>query len=87
MHGPDGTDYHNAAEFIEVAPPVRVSFQHLKPVHRFRMLMTFAEEAGKTRLTWRMVFESPEETAPVREFIVRANEQNFDRLAAHLAAQ
>ena len=87
MHGPDGTDFPTEKRFVEFAPPARVAFDHLQRTHRFRMLMTFDEEAGRTRLTWRMVFESADETAPVREFIVRANEQNFDRLAAHLAAR
>ncbi|MBN9119541.1 MAG: SRPBCC family protein [Planctomycetes bacterium] len=86
MHGPDGTDYPNAAAFVEVAPPARVAFDHLDPVHGFRMTMTFDDEAGKTRLTWRMVFASAEEAGRVRGFVVPANEQNFDRLAAHLAA-
>ena len=85
MHGPDGTDYPNAKEFVEVGAPARIVFDHLDPVHWFRMTMTFDAEAGKTRLTWRMVFQSPEAAAPVRDFIVRANEQNFDRLADHLA--
>lgn len=85
MHGPDGTDYHNVAEFVEVVRPARIVFQHQKPVHRFRMTMTFTDEAGRTRLTWHMLFDSAEELSQIREFIGAANEQNFDRLAAHLA--
>ena len=49
------------------------------------MTMTFAEEAGRTRLTWRMLFESAAELERVRAFIPAANEQNFDRLQALLA--
>lgn len=86
MHGPDGTDYHNATEFIEVVEPERIVFRHLKPMHRFHMTMTFAEEAGKTRLTWRMRFESAAELERVRAFVPAANEQNFDRLEEQLAA-
>jgi hypothetical protein len=47
--------------------------------------MTFAAQDGKTRVTWRMVFESATECAAMRNFIAAANEQNFDRLAAQLA--
>jgi hypothetical protein len=32
-----------------------------------------------------MRFESADEFARIREFVVAANEQNFDRLAAHLS--
>jgi len=85
MRGPDGAVYENESKFTEVARPERVVFQHLEPVHQFQMAMTFAEESGKTRLTWCMTFESTNEFARVKNFIAEANEQNFDRLAAHLA--
>ena len=85
MHGPDGTDYHNATDFIEVVRPERIVFLHLKPMHRFQMTMTFAEEAGKTRLTWRMRFDSAAELERVKGFVPAANEQNFDRLEEQLA--
>jgi uncharacterized protein YndB with AHSA1/START domain len=85
MHGPDGVDYQIAKDFVEVVKPERIVLQHLGPVHRFRMTMTFAEHSGKTKLTWRMRFESAAETAKVRSFITEANEQNFDRLQTYLA--
>ena len=85
MHGPDGADYRNATDFIEVVRPERIVFLHLRPMHRFQMTMTFAEEAGQTRLTWRMLFESAAELDKVRQFVPVANEQNFDRLQAELA--
>jgi uncharacterized protein YndB with AHSA1/START domain len=40
MHGPDGTDSHNVSGFVEVVPAERVVYDHLEPVHRFRMTMT-----------------------------------------------
>ena len=85
MHGPDGTDYPNESVFVEVVDRERVVFDHLEPVHRFRMTITLADDGGKTRVTWRMAFDSAEEYARVKPFVVEANEQNFDRLAAHLA--
>ncbi|MDY3552550.1 SRPBCC family protein [Gemmata sp. JC717] len=85
MHGPDGSDYHNESVFAEVAEPSRVVFDHIEPVHRFRMSMTFDDESGRTRLTWRMRFEDAAEAQRVRGFVAAANEQNFDRLARHLA--
>jgi uncharacterized protein YndB with AHSA1/START domain len=86
MHAPDGKDYANESRFAEVVRPERIVFQHLEPVHGFRMTMTFSEQAGKTTLTWRMLFDSTDECAKVRSFITVANEQNFDRLQAHLNA-
>ena len=85
MHGPDGRDYQNACAFVDVVPNERIVFLHLSPVHRFRMAMTFAACGDRTELIWRMTFDS-HENAGFRDFITQANEQNFDRLEAHLAA-
>ena len=89
MHGPDGTDYPNAKDFIEVEKPGRIVFQHLDPKHRFTMTMSFEPlgNIGGTRLTWRMLFDPNEENGTLKGFIVEANEQNFDRLEAYLAAR
>ena len=87
MHGPDGTDYRNESVFAAVAAPERVVFDHLEPVHGFRMTMTFAQEGARTRLTWRMLFDRAEEADRVRGLVAAANEQNFDRLAEVLASE
>jgi uncharacterized protein YndB with AHSA1/START domain len=86
MHGPDGVDYKNESVFREVVEPERIVFSHLRPMHRFRVTATFADEAGKTRLVWHMLFESVTECQTVGRFAVEANEQNLDRLEAELAA-
>jgi uncharacterized protein YndB with AHSA1/START domain len=85
MHGPDGAEYQMTKEFVEVAPPTRIVLRHEQATHGFRMTMTFVDESDKTRLTWRMRFDSKEEAERVRSAVTEANEQNFDRLAAHLA--
>lgn len=85
MRGPDGAEYPNECEFEEVVVPERIVFRHLQPMHHFRMEMTWAVRGEQTELTWRMEFVNAADLAPVREFILGANEQNFDRLAAQLA--
>lgn len=84
MHAPNGAESHNESDFTEIVKPERIVFVHQLPVHRFEMTMTFADQAGKTALTWRMIFDSVSDCEPIKRFIVEANEQNFDRLAAHL---
>jgi uncharacterized protein YndB with AHSA1/START domain len=82
MHGPDGKNYENAAEFVTVEPPARIVFDHLEPMHGFRMTMTFEDVGGSgTRLTWRMRLEDSPENERLRDFLAAANEQNFNRLA------
>lgn len=85
MHGPDGANYENDKIFVTVEPAERVVFNHLGPMHAFEMTLTFAEESGGTRLTWRMCFADAAANEKLRDFIVAANEQNFDRLEAFLA--
>jgi uncharacterized protein YndB with AHSA1/START domain len=84
MHGPDGKDFPNEKEFLEVVPNERVAFRHVSPTHGFQMTITYTPENGQTRLTWRMVFDSEPEGAKLRDFILNANEENFDRLQTDL---
>lgn len=83
MHGPDGTNYKNHSVFVEIVDPERIVFDHVSG-HKFRVIATFAEQAGKTKLTFRMLFDTVAECERVKVFAVEANEQNFDRLAAEL---
>lgn len=85
MHGPDGATYDNEKHFVEVIPGERVVFDHHQPMHGFRMTITFSDAEAGTELVWRMVFQPHDENEKLKGFITAANEQNFDRLAAHLA--
>lgn len=85
MHGPDGVDYQNKSVFVEIVKPERIVFRHLKPIHRFQVTATFAEQDGKTALTFRMLFATAAECDKVKGFVVEGNEQNLDRLEALLA--
>lgn len=80
MHGPDGKDYHNRNIFAEIVKPERIIFDHIEPVHLFRVIATFEDLQDKTKLVFRMVFASPAEYKRVKDFIYQANEENFDRL-------
>jgi uncharacterized protein YndB with AHSA1/START domain len=85
MRGSDGTEYQMTKGFVEVAPPTRIVLRHVQAEHTFTMTMTFVEQRDRTRLTWRMRFDSKDEAERVRRPVMEANEQNFDRLAEHLA--
>lgn len=84
MHGPNGADYRNESVFVEVVPPERLVFDHVSGP-RFRMTITLAEEAGRTRLVWRMRFATAGDYEKVKGFAPEANEQNLDKLEAQLA--
>lgn len=84
MLGPDGARYPQDKEFLEVERPARVALRHHQAGHDFTLTLTFDEAQGGTRVTWRMRFASAEDHAASREAVAAGNEQNLDRLAAHL---
>jgi uncharacterized protein YndB with AHSA1/START domain len=86
MHSPGGVDFDNESVFVDVVRPARIVYDHLEPIHKFRMTMTLLDRGPKTMALWRMTFDSAEECDRVKQFVTPANEQNFDRLAAVLAA-
>jgi len=82
MHAPDGTDYPNESRFTEIIPNERIVYDHIEPIHRFTMTMTFSEKDGGCLLAWVMKFQTPGEAEKLGNFISLANQQNFDRLEA-----
>lgn len=80
MHGPDGTDYPNQSEFLEILPNARVRIRHVNLPH-FELTITLKPFPAGTLLTWVGVFENREFAEQARAFLETANEQNLDRLA------
>ncbi|HYC72900.1 MAG TPA: SRPBCC family protein [Opitutaceae bacterium] len=84
MRGPDGTAFAMDKEFTDIVPPARIALRHFQEGHDFTLTMTLADRDGKTELAWRMNFADAAEAERLRPFLKRANEENFDRLEAHL---
>jgi uncharacterized protein YndB with AHSA1/START domain len=84
MHGPDGTDYKNESVFVEIVKPERIVFDHLSGP-RFRVTATFEDLGGKTKITFRQLFESAAAYEKVKPVAVPGNEETFDKLAGQLA--
>ncbi len=84
LHAPNGADYKNKSVFVEVVKPERIVFQHVSGP-RFQVTATFTEQAGGTRLTFEMLFETAAECEKGKKYAIEANEQNLDRLEAELA--
>ena len=85
MHGPDGKDYPNESRFEKIEAPGTVVLRHENFPH-FTLHMSLADEAGRTRLQWRQVFDDPRVREQLAPICVPANEENFDRLEAELAS-
>jgi uncharacterized protein YndB with AHSA1/START domain len=84
MHGPDGTDYPQEWAFIEIVKPSLLVLDHLSEP-KFRVTTTFEDLDGKTKITFRQLFETTAICESVKPRAVPGNEQFFQKLAVHLS--
>lgn len=84
MHGPDKGNYANECEFIKIERPSLIAWKRFsKPI--FQVVATFDEiSPGKTKLVFRMLFNTKDECRKVKPFAIEKNEENFDRLEKEL---
>lgn len=84
MHGPEKGNYANECEFIKIEKPNLIAWKrHSKPL--FQVVATFEEvNDNKTSITFKMLFDSPEECNKLKPYVVDKNEENFDKLEAEL---
>ena len=85
MRGPDGAEYPNLSEFVEIAEDRLVRIRHLSPPH-FTLSIELARAGAGTRVDWNQDFVDDELAARMRAIVEPANEQNLDRLGAELGA-
>lgn len=84
MHGPDGVNYPNESIFVEITQPERIVLNHITNP-KFQIVATFEElTMDETKLTFRMIFGTPELCRIVKTYAVEKNEENFDRLETEL---
>jgi uncharacterized protein YndB with AHSA1/START domain len=90
MHGPDGRDYKNVVQFLEINKPSSIVYKHTGEEDtediQFQTRVTFKEVEGGTYLEVEMEFPSREELDRVdRDFgaIVGA-QQHLSRLGAYI---
>lgn len=87
MHGPDKGNYQNEVAFIKIEKPNLIAWKrYSKPL--FNIVAHFEKVSeNQTKLIFRMVFETLEESDKLRPYVVDKNEENFDRLEAELKSK
>lgn len=89
MHAPDGTDFDNVIQYVEIVENERMVYDQGSAVDEaphFRVTVTFEDLGGKTRLCMRSVFPTAEAVEAVKKFgAVELGQQTLDRLANLLA--
>ena len=84
MHGPEKGNYENASIFKTVEPLKSITWTRIsKPI--FDMEVAFEKLSdSKTRISFRMTFDTAEECEKIKRFAGPKNEENFDRLEKEL---
>jgi uncharacterized protein YndB with AHSA1/START domain len=85
MHGPDKGHYQNECEFIKIIEPSLIAWKRFSKPH-FQVVAIFEEvEKSKTKLIFKMLFDTAEECNKLKPFVVDKNEENFDKLEIELS--
>lgn len=88
MHGPDGVDYPNKTQYLEVEKYSRLVYDHGANDDRpplFRVTVLFTELKGRTKMDMTMSLPTPEAAEETRKFIKKAGgDSTWDRLAEYL---
>jgi len=83
MHGSDGKDYPNESVFAEIEDNAHIRIDHVcEP--RFVLDIRLHPHGTGTRLEWLADFENKAFAKSMESFLMSANEQNLDRLAAEV---
>lgn len=79
MHGPNGVDYQNDSEYIEIIPNKKIVFKHLSAPF-FYIIATFDDVGTDCKLTWRMLFDDEKLCETIKSSCLILNEENMDKL-------
>ena len=86
MHGPDGKNYPNESEFIEIILNEKIVVRHISnPIFTLTVKITNAEKGSK--VDWIQEFDDKQVAKNVAHIVVPANEQNLDRLTEVVCAK
>jgi len=86
MHGPDGTDYVNESEFLEIITDEKVVIRHHSQPHFTLTVQLIGSEKG-TVVDWNQKFDSEDVAKSVTAIVILSNEQNLDRLTREVCGK
>ena len=84
MHGPEKGNYPNECESLKIENPSLIAWNRISKPH-FQVLATFDEVSDrKTKIIFKMLFNTADECGKLKPFVVDKNEENFDKLEVEL---
>ena len=85
MHGPEKGNYANECEFIKIDEPNLIAWKRIsQPLFN---VVALIEEVGenKTKVIFKMIFDTEAECNKLKPFVVDKNVENFDKLETELS--
>lgn len=84
MHGPEKGNYNNECVFLKIEKPHLIAWDRISQPH-FQVLAQFEKESeNRTKITWKMIFRTPEEKDKLIKYVPEKNEENLNRLEEEL---
>ena len=91
LHGPDGVDYPNRIDYLEIRRPERLVYAHRSdfepPEIEFETTVNFVQRGGQTEVSLRMLFKTAaqHDLAVEKYGAIEGAHQHLQRLADYLA--
>lgn len=80
MKDPEGAEYPNECTFLKIVDEKLIAWKH-ETTPNIRVVVSFEKQSSqKTRIVFKMIFNTPEECKGVKAFMGDSNEENFDKL-------
>jgi uncharacterized protein YndB with AHSA1/START domain len=79
MHSPDGKNYTNESEFVDIVPNEKVVIRHHSQPN-FTLTIAIKNSAKGSLVHWVQEFDNDEVANKVAHIVEPSNEQNLDRL-------
>ncbi len=84
MHGPENGHYENSSIFKTVLPNKLISWKRVsQPIFDMEVEFAYINDS-KSKISFRMIFNTAEECEKIKRFVIPKNEENFDRLEREL---
>ncbi|MFZ1977929.1 MAG: SRPBCC domain-containing protein [Bacteroidota bacterium] len=83
MHGPDGRNYPNESEYIEIIPNEKVVIRHISEP-KFTLTIIIKGSTQGSIIHWIQEFENAEAAKKLAHIVELGNEQNLDRLTSEV---
>jgi uncharacterized protein YndB with AHSA1/START domain len=83
MHGPDGANYPNDSEFVEIIPNEKVVIRHHSQPNFTLTIMITGSSKGSI-VNWIQEIDNDEVARNIAHIVEPSNEQNLDRLVAEV---